>query len=403
MLLLRNPIQPYDWGEVDGLARLVGCERTGDHQAELWVGTHDRGPSVVASGPDEGRSLADVVAERPERMLGRERAAQGRTGLPFLLKILAIAKPLSLQAHPSTEQAEAGFDREEAAGIAIDARERNYRDRSAKPEAIVALVDTWVLCGFREPSAAADLIAALDVEALAPLVDALRAGGPAGLRQAVEWLLCLQGRERDDFGRAVALAVADKEGPDGLAEDRSDPMWWVARLAGGHRGDPACVAPLLLQLVKLAPGDAVYLPAGNLHGYLQGAGIEIMGASDNVLRGGLTSKHVDAQELLGVLRFDTGVPRPRRVELTDAITTYDAGEDSFALVRVDPTDDPVTIDPSGPSLLLAVDGAVDVAGPDHGVSIDHGDAAFVAPGEGPLTVTGPGQLWWATVGDALAR
>ena len=412
MLLLHNPIQPYDWGPIDGISHLVGSEPTGDHEAELWVGTHPRGPSVVAAGEHEGRTLAEVVAEDPQRWLGKELADSGATALPFLLKVLAIGQPLSLQAHPSAAQAEAGFAREEAAGIPVDAPHRNYRDPSPKPEALVALDTTWALCGFRAPAEAAKLLALLDVEALAPLVEALEERGEDGLRTVLQALLQMEGDERSALADAVAGAVEDVPG-----QDRSDPLAWVRRLVEAFPGDPTAIAPLLLNVVEIDPGDAIHLPAGNLHAYLFGSGIEIMAASDNVLRGGLTPKHVDVDELLSIL--DVGfsrTPKPDSTDRADGICTYDAGEPAFALAVVNqaaswvgypssaievPADGTV-IDPTAPSLLLAVGGDVDLVGPDGvTVTVGRGRAAFAAPGEGPITVHGSGSLWWATTGSGL--
>lgn len=399
MLLLSNPIQPYSWGPVDGLAPLLGSEPTGDHEAELWVGTHPRGPSIVSGGEHDGRTLADVVAEAPARWLGPELAAQGHTALPFLLKVLAIGQPLSLQAHPSAEQARAGFAREEAAGVAVDATERNYRDPNPKPEALVALEPTWALCGFRAPVEAANLLAGLGLEAFDPLVEALASGGQDGLRTVLGWLLRLDGGARTSIADGVASAVSRLR-----SDDLEDPRVWVRRLVDAFPGDPTAVAPLLLKIVHLGPGDAIHLPAGNLHAYLSGSGVEIMAASDNVLRGGLTPKHIDVDELLATLHFDTSrTPRPRTTERDDAITTYDAGEEAFALAVVEPRGVGTDVVPTGPSLLLATGGSVTVTGPGGELLLDHGRAAFVAPGSGPCTVRGPGRLWWATTGAGLPR
>jgi mannose-6-phosphate isomerase len=400
MLLLRNVIQDYDWGPVDGLVPLVGCEATGDHQAELWVGTHERGPSVVVGGNHDGRPLSEVIAEDPRTYLGPELADAGAAHLPFLLKVLAIGEPLSLQAHPSAEQADAGYDREEAAGIAIDGPDRTYRDRSPKPEALVALVETWALCGFRPPLDAAELIEHLGVDALAPLVATLRGGGPDVLRNAFAWLLGLDGEERDRVATQVAAASAEATAG---RMDRADPRWWVTRLAASHPDDPTCLAPLLMEVLDLAPGEAVHLPAGNLHAYLEGGGVEIMAASDNVLRGGLTDKHIDVDGLLAIIHFAPGLPaRPSVIEVTHQTRSYDCGEAAFILTRIDPTRGPATLAPVGPSLLLAVGGDVDVTGTSGGLALGHGNAAFVAPGEGPLLVTGSGTLWWATVAASPA-
>ena len=399
MLLLRTTIQPYAWGPVDGIAALVGTDPTGDHEAELWVGTHPRGPAVVAGGAHDGRLLADVIADDPTYWLGPDLAAEGRTDLPFLLKVLAIGQPLSLQAHPSAEQAEAGFAREEAAGVALDATERNYRDPSPKPEALVALTPTWALCGFREPVAAAALLAGLGVAAFDPLVDALASGGDDALGTVLAWMLRLDGADRSSVADQVAAAVGHVRG-----DDLDDPRVWVRRLVAAFPGDPTAVAPLLLNVVHLEPGEGVHLPAGNLHAYLDGAGVEIMAASDNVLRGGLTPKHVDVDELLAVLQLEPGLPAPPAVDqLEGGITAYDAGEVAFSLACVAPGTPPVEIRATAPSLLLATGGAVTCTGPDGDLVLDHGDAAYLRPGEAVAAVAGDGRLWWATTGAGRPR
>ena len=156
--------------------------------------------------------------------------------------------------------------------------------------------------------------------------------------------------------------------------------------------------------MQLDPGDSIHLPAGNLHAYLSGSGVEIMAASDNVLRGGLTPKHIDVDELLATLHFDSeGTPRPDMTDRNDGVSTYDAGEEAFALAVIEPRDTPVGLAPTRPSLLLATGGAVTLAGPDGELVVDRGRAAFVAPGSGTYAVSGPGRLWWATTGDGLPR
>lgn len=393
MLLLQNTVQPYAWGAVDGVAGVVGSAPTGGPEAELWVGTHPLAPSTVVDDP-QGRTLGGVIASDPVRWLGADLAAAGHTALPFLLKVLAIGRPLSLQAHPSAAQAQAGFAREEAAGIPLASPERTYRDPNPKPEALVALEPTDALCGFRPAGEAAALVRSCAAPALAPLEAVLEAGGPEAMRRALGWLLHLEGPERDAVGHA-AERIDDRVPPPG-------PLTWAAELAREHPGDPTALAPLLLEVVHLAPGDAIHLPAGNLHAYLGGVGVEIMAASDNVLRGGLTPKHVDVDELLSILRFGPGIPpAPVRRSLAPGLTTYDAGEATFALALVDPTGASVTFEPSRPSLLLATGGAIDLAGAHGSVRIQHGLAAFAPPGGGPLTASGPGRLWWATLGDGL--
>ena len=399
MLLLENPIRAYAWGAPDGLASLVGTLPSGGPEAELWVGTHPAAPSIVAAGEHQGRTLADVVAAEPARWLGAGLAGAGHTALPFLLKVLAIGQPLSLQAHPSSQQAEDGFAREEAAGVPLDATERNYKDASPKPEALIALSPTWALCGFRSPLEAANLLAGLGIAAFDPLVEALASGGDDGLRTVLGWFLRLEGSDREQAAESVTGAVARLRG-----DDLHDPRSWVQRLVRAFPGDPTAMAPLLLNVVRLEPGEAVHLPAGNLHAYLDGAGIEIMAASDNVLRGGLTPKHIDVDELLSVLRFEPGVPAaPAITEIGDGITTYDASEEAFALALVDPGAGAAEVTATAPSLLLATGGPVTLTGPDASLTLDHGGAAYLSPGAEPVSVSGPGRIWWGTTGAGLPR
>lgn len=393
MLLLENTVQTYAWGATDGVARVVGSEPTGGPEAELWVGTHPLAPSVVVGDP-EGRTLAEVVAADPPRWLGADLAAAGHTALPFLLKVLAIGRSLSLQAHPSEREAAAGFAREEAAGTPIDSPTRTYKDPNPKPEALVAIAATDALCGFRPPEVSRALVAACGQRPLEPLEAILGRGGPEAQRSALAWLLHLEGDERAAVAAAATVA--------GAGAAAGSPRSWVATLAAEHPGDPTALVPLLLEVVRLEPGDALHLPAGNLHAYLAGTGIEVMSASDNVLRGGLTPKHIDVDELLAIVRFGPGVPAgPQRRRPQPGLTTYDAAESTFALAVGDPAHGPLTIAPHRPSLLLATGGPIGLSGPGGELRIDHGRAAFAAPGEGPLTVTGTGRLWWATVGDGL--
>ena len=176
MLLLSNRVRDYAWGPVDGFARLLGTTPTGGPEAELWVGSHPAAPSTVVAGAGslDGSTLDALIASDPVRWLGPELASKGYDALPFLLKVLAIGAPLSLQAHPSAEQAEAGYAREDLAGLALHDPRRTYRDRGAKPEALVALCETWALCGFRPADEAAALVDALGIDDLEPLVALLR-------------------------------------------------------------------------------------------------------------------------------------------------------------------------------------------------------------------------------------
>lgn len=377
MLRLTNTIQPYAWGSVTAIPSLLDVPETGAPQAELWLGAHPLAPSKV-----NGRSLAALVAERPEAALGPQVQARFGPRLPFLLKVLAAARPLSLQAHPSLAQARAGFAREEAAGVPLDAPHRTYKDANHKPELICALTPFRALCGFRPLPATRALLWGLAAPGLAPLLATLDARGLEGFFEAVMTL-----------PRAAAASLVDEvtracaAPPPGFeAECRN-----AVALAAAYPGDPGVIGALLLNLVPLAPGEALALGAGNLHAYLEGTGVELMANSDNVLRGGLTPKHVDVAELLRVVDFTDAPARVLRpVGAPEAV--YETPFPDFRLSRLDVAG-PLTLPRLGPDLLLCVDGEVRA----NAVTLRRGDSAFAPWEDGPLAFDGAGTLYRATV------
>jgi len=298
---LRNPILPYAWGSRRALRALRGLAGEAPQpQAELWIGTHPKAPSEVWTG-DAWMPLPDLVAADPLAVLGARVVARFGPRLPFLFKILAAAAPLSIQAHPDRAQARAGFLREQASGIALDAPERNYRDDSHKPELIYALTPFSLLRGFCPPAQIRDRIARLGLGAVWPEAAGLKPG-PSALRRFFESCLMMAGARAAALVKRAAAAAASRvqTGDADLAER------WLVRLAAAYPGDPGALAPLWLKVSRLAPGKAVFTGPGVLHAYLEGTCIELMASSDNVLRGGLTSKHVDLDALLGVLSFAVG-------------------------------------------------------------------------------------------------
>jgi len=408
VLLLANPVRDYAWGAADGLARLLGTEPTGGPEAELWVGAHPGSPSRL---PD-GRPLGQEVEADPQAVLGPAVVERYGPRLPFLLKILAIGGPLSIQLHPSPEQARAGWDREEEAGIPLDAPTRTYRDPYAKPEVLVALEPTWVLTGFRTGAAAAAALGALDDPAVAALADRVRAEPDA--RLALEALLAATGEAAgalaDAAARAGGVAPAvegsdDRPGPAPADPgSAADPVAaWTRRLAAAFPGDPTALAPCVLELRRLEPGEGVFLPAGVPHAYLEGAGVELMAASDNVVRGGLTPKHVDRAELARLLApAGTGVALlPGDGEEGGAVA-YRPPVPEIALRRVDLDGDPVPapVAGPGPALVLATEGEVTVSAGAEAVTLGAGRAVLVpAAQRDGCRLAGRGTAWWATVGS----
>lgn len=387
MLSLVNPVQAYAWGAIDGLAHLVGTPPTGGPEAEMWVGAHPAAPSHV----DDGRPLDEVIAADPAGVLGPSVSSRFGPRLPFLLKVLAIGGSLSIQLHPSADQAREGFAREDAAGIPRDAPDRTYRDPYAKPEVLVALAPTWVLAGFRSGPSAAAALARLDSRVVHPLIERVIAAVDA--RDALVYLLAVDGEAR------VALAAAAA-----AADDPSDPaLAWVRRLAEAFPDDPTALAPLLLDLQLLRPGDGVFLPAGVPHAYLHGAGVELMSASDNVVRGGLTAKHVDRQELVRLLAPPgVGVEPLPGVDEGGGARAYlpPAPEIALRRVRVDGGPDFGPGEGPGPALVLATDGEVVVEGGGTEVALGRGRAVLVAAAERErCRLRGHGTLWWASAGS----
>lgn len=366
MDLLDNPVRPYAWGSRTVIADLLGEPSPSAHpQAELWLGAHPADPSRIVHAGGHRSSLLDEVAADPEGALGADRAEKWRERLPFLLKVLAADEPLSLQAHPSAAQAAEGFARENAAGIPVDAPDRNYRDASHKPELICALTRFHALVGFREPPATVELLRALDVPVLGPHVELLAAQPDAdGLRALFTTWITLPQSMLD------VLVPAVQEGCVRLAADAGSPWVTEARsvleLSERYPGDAGVLAALLLNRVTLEPGEALFLPAGVLHAYLAGAGVEIMANSDNVLRGGLTPKHVDVPELVRVLNFAAAPPPVLRGIQDGPWLCYDTPAEEFRLRRWEgpASDEPLPVPDGSARILLCTAGraCVRVAG-----------------------------------------
>jgi mannose-6-phosphate isomerase len=295
---LDAPIRTYAWGSRTVLADLQGRPTpTSDPEAELWFGAHPSAPSRIV-GADGAMALDDAITADPVGWLGPEVVARFGPQLPFLLKILAVDAPLSLQLHPSADQAEAGFAGDEAAGVPIDAPERRYRDRWPKPELVRAVTPFVALCGFRPVERTLELLDRLAVPELGELSRRLRDEGQGALTSGVAQLLSTPAAERAELVTAIARAADRGWSPD---ESFAAELSWLRRLADRYPQDAGVAVAVLLDLVELPPGGSVHLPAGHLHAYLHGTAVEVMAGSDNVLRGGMTAKHVDVDELLRVL------------------------------------------------------------------------------------------------------
>ncbi|MBD5830061.1 mannose-6-phosphate isomerase, class I [Janibacter melonis] len=374
---IRNEPRAYAWGQRGGISRVLGSGESDAVEAELWLGSHPGSPSRCVAAPWE--SLLDW-----ERSTGQE--------LPYLLKVLAAAEPLSLQAHPSAERARRGFDAEEARGVPRDAPHRSYKDPQAKPELVVAVEDGFeALCGFAplaRTRAEVDTLRALaddpaPYERWLELLD-----GDDGLHCSVAWLLS------DD---PVAAALAADLGATAARD--AERFEVVGRLEERHPGDPGVAVAVMLNHVVLDEGESLWLPAGNIHAYLSGVAMELMGPSDNVLRGGLTGKHVDVRELLAVLDFaDCEPPRLVPEPEGDHVLVYrpasvPSGADVPFELRTIAGD--AVVETASPAVALVVDGGFELEVDGEGVSLGRGDAVFV-PEPAALRLTGAGRLYLAS-------
>ena len=431
LIFIENTPRAYAWGSTDALPEMLGTAPTGEPQAELWLGTHPGSPAQIAKATPAPHTVIDLVESDPERY--------GVDGgpLPFLLKVLAIGAPLSLQVHPDLEQAAAGFAAEEAAGVPRDARDRNYGDANHKPELLVALSEVSALSGFRPLVHARDDLARY-VRAAYEIPDP----AAAAALHAVAKQLCPGAEPATDaetrraflawvfsgdqvVGRALAgleaLAAATEPGLPGVspAGDRDLAM---RALIAAHPSDPGVLVSLLLHHVRLQPGESIYLGARQLHAYLGGIGVEVMAASDNVLRAGLTEKHVDIGELTRVLDTDElADPRFTPVRLRPGLDAWRPEIDDFELLRAtlcEPESDTqahdchrgaaerVRIEVPQPAVMVVTRGRVRVERAEQEpiaevAAARRGQSLYVSAGE-PIELSGHGEVFLATVGTGAA-
>lgn len=397
---MKNAVQRYPWGSPTLLPEILGIpNENGEPIAEIWMGAHPKAPSALLLG-EASLSLDRAVAEDASGWLGPAVSQRYNGEFPFLFKLLSAERALSIQAHPNRMQAEEGYAKEEAAGIPVDAPNRNYRDRNHKPEMMVALTDFFALCGFREPS---------DIEAnLLPYIH--HVGGKAsdlprptgdGLRSWFRGWMHLPEETKKSLIEAVL-----EEGEQGEDAEES-PLWWVSELHRQYPGDFGVLSPLFLNLLRMEPGEALFLGAGILHAYLRGAGVEIMANSDNVLRSGCTKKHVDPEELLRILDFSA--PGPREITpfpVAEGLYLYRTPAEEYELLRLDLDEHSreirrnVTNRP--PLILLCVEGEPEVNAEGLGARrVRPGDSLYVTPGTATVEVKGPGVVYCATVAGGL--
>jgi len=370
---LDGVIRPYAWGSRTEIPALLGIAPTGVPAAELWYGAHPGDPSRVGDS-----TLDKLIAVEPERLLGSSVVETLGPQLPFILKVLAADTALSIQVHPNLAQARAGYAAEDARGLPRDAPQRNYKDANHKPELLCALTEFRALCGFRPVETTLRL---LDVLELAWLRDVLAGDG---LRAAFTALVSLD--EPAPMVEAVVARLPRLAGTEWAPLGDA-----LTRVARDFPGDIGIAEALLLNFVRLVPGEAIFLAAGNVHSYLSGMGVEIMANSDNVLRCGFTQKHVDVAELLRITDF-TELAEPRWPAVDGA---FHVPVPDFTLSVVDGAArlaDPV------PRIVLPIEAPVRIEAERAVVELDRGRAAFVAADEAAVNVRGTGRIFVASTG-----
>lgn len=395
---LRNPVQHYAWGSHTAIPDLLGLPSpAADPCAELWLGAHPRASSQVLLQTG-WRALNELIAAVPREILGPGVADAFADNLPFLLKVLAAEKPLSIQAHPDKKQAEEGFVKENRAGIALDAPNRNYKDANHKPECLCALTPFDALCGFRQIPEILSGLSLIRLEQLDRISRQLTDRPDAiGLALFFETLLTLSRKEAANLvAGVVAQAPAPMEADDAFA--------WVVRLNREYPGDIGVLAPLFLNLITLSPGQAIFLPARVLHAYLGGVGIEIMANSDNVLRGGLTSKHVDPAELLRSLDFQAGPPEilaPVPVGQYECVYPTPAAEFVLSVIDMPCAGSYQSVsDRASVEILLCVSGGATIreaAAGSAGIDLKKGEAVLVPGATGQYRLSGEALIYKAAV------
>ncbi|MDR2150787.1 MAG: mannose-6-phosphate isomerase, class I [Spirochaetaceae bacterium] len=376
---LKNQIKHYDWGSPSLIPELLNIPDDGSPWAELWMGVHPEGASETEYG-----SLSALIAGDPHCFLG------DYPTLPFLFKILAAAHPLSIQAHPNKQQAQEGFLRENKAGIAPNAPNRNYKDSNHKPEILCALTPFKALCGFRTQKEIQKRLTLLFKD----LTGSLKTTGTVlqeslgnGLEAFLNTLLTLAQDSR--HGLSALFQTPNQSFLEQFPEGQL-----CTAFAQHYPDDPAIIAPLYLNVIELMPGQALYLPAGVLHAYTAGLGVELMANSDNVLRGGLTSKYVDHTELLHILDFAPFSP----VILTPEHGVYRTPCEEFSL-SVYKSQLLMSTVPV-PRILLTIAGRASLSIAGETCTLCRGESAFIpayAAGAG-LTISGDYTLYQASIG-----
>ncbi len=399
---LENTVRHYDWGSPRMIPELLGEENPElIPWAELWMGIHPSAPSMCVDNEKHRKtSLPDLIQEHPDFYLGGETMKAFGT-LPFLYKVLAAEKPLSIQAHPNLLQAKTGFERENKAGIDIKAPNRNYKDANHKPEIICALSPFTAMCGFRETREIEKLLTAIHCSALdAPLSALKDTSAKGGLKGFLGELFSMNAENRKMLTDTILENSFLQHGSIvSIKYDHYKTEFDLCVLfAQLHPEDASIIAPLYLNVIQLKPTEAIFLPAGILHAYVHGLGMELMANSDNVLRGGLTSKYIDADELNAILDFNPFMPEIIKPldsgQSGQSAFVYKTGCKDFELKYYLGKGGTVRYNISEPSIIFVTDGNLtlkDITG-DKTLMLKKGESAFLPSCGKPGTIVLDGDF-----------
>ncbi|MCF8067425.1 MAG: mannose-6-phosphate isomerase, class I [Desulfobacterales bacterium] len=393
--ILKNKIQNYAWGSLTAIPELLSEKPDGKPQAELWMGAHPKASSMVRE-KDGWTSLSALIEKKPTDILGKHAVERFGPSLPYLFKVLAAVKPLSIQAHPSIEQARAGFENENKLGIPLTAPHRNYKDSNHKPECICALTPFWALCGFRPFE---EMISLFEEVCPMCLFDDLTIfklkADKNGFKRFFKRIVSLESGRRGALVEAAATNAAKLCKVNPVFE-------WMNRLYREYPGDIGIFAPVLLNLICLEPGQALYLPAGELHSYLDGTGIELMANSDNVLRGGLTPKYVDIEELLKILNFEArtlDILTP--VSMNETTSEYVTPAEEFILSVINLSEGQAykSKQDHGVEIMLCVSGraVIEEDVDDKKIAVEKGDSFVIPASAGGYIIKGTAKIFMALV------
>jgi len=384
---LKPAFQAYAWGDRSFIQRLCGLSNEiGKPLAEMWLGAHPQAPSLIETTAGE-MPLDVFLAQQPEQHLGKAYGIYGGK-LPFLLKVLAAEKPLSIQVHPDKLTAKQGFATENEAGIALSATNRSFKDDNHKPELILALTPFTLMRGFRQYDQIINLFQHFAVDDLwSEFRTFSQAASPQTLSSLFRQIL-------DSPPLQLELFIARISAFEGKGNTEVEFLKnTILQLNSHFPLDSGIVSPLLLNTLVLSPGQAVYLDAGILHAYIQGAGIELMANSDNVIRAGLTPKHIDRELLFRVTDFN---PSPPQIldQAADSVSLHPAPAKEFELLHLDLAGTEILALQGRPAILLCLSGKLKI---NHSMDLARGEAAFISASEPALSLIGKAELVIATI------